>query len=355
MIWTGATYLLNYPEVAENMSRNKNIFTVKGNSGLQSVKSSLFQQQATTSRDKNSGAGILERRELLSSFYVIVNQMRISGKRERTIYDYERYFLDYQKKTGQKYIDEITVESIYLWLELQGDVKNSTKQIRLKSFKAVLGRFFQNGWVNSEFWKQVNVKVDKTVKKPASDSDVMTLLSVLDFTVFTELRDATAILLMYKTGIRLATMSNLKEEHVDLQNGMLNLSGDIMKNHLSHKLPISDELCIMLDALIQHNHQVRQYKKVNNSFIFITSNGLCVQRSMTNNVIQKRLKAYSQKYGFSNLNSHGLRRGFANNLLKQDAPLPLISKALHHSDLAVTSVYLNLTEEQVADDLKKYL
>ena len=218
-----------------------------------------------------------------------------------------------------------------------------------------MGRFYQNGWVESEFWKQVDIKVDKTVKKPVSENDVMSLLSVLDFSRFTELRDATAILLMYKTGIRLATMSNLKEEHVDLQNKMLVLSGDIMKNHQTLKLPLNDELCILLDALMKHNASIRKYKKEFNSYIFITSNGLCVQRTMTNNVIQKRLKIYSKQYGLENLSSHGLRRGFAVNLLKQDAPLPLISKALHHSDLAVTSVYLNLDENQVAEDLKKYL
>lgn len=335
------------------MGKKEKLFAVKESLDLQMVKSSLNKQQEVVSKKKNSGKS--SRKEIISCMYLVFKQMRVAGKRERTIYDYERYMTDYTVKTGHVYLDEITVESLYDWLDQQGEVKNSTKQIRLKSVKAVLGKFYQNGWLKSEFWQDVTVKVDRAVKKPSSDSDVMALLSVLDFTRFTELRDATAILLMYKTGIRLATMSNLKEEHVNLEEKMLYLSGDIMKNHSSHMLPLNDELCILIEALIEQNNKIRKHKGVRNSYIFITSNGLCVQRSMTNNVIQKRIKIYSNMYGFENLSSHGLRRGFAVNLLKQDAPLPLISKALHHSDLAVTSVYLNLDEETVAKDLKKYL
>ncbi|WP_326849705.1 tyrosine-type recombinase/integrase [Bacillus haynesii] len=47
------------------------------------------------------------------------------------------------------------------------------------------------------------------------------LLSLLDLTDFVQLRDATALLLMYKTGMRVGMLANLKEEHIDFNGELL--------------------------------------------------------------------------------------------------------------------------------------
>lgn len=42
-------------------------------------------------------------------------------------------------------------------------------------------------------------------------------------------------------------------------------------------------------------------------------------------------------------------------ILNKGASVPLISKALGHSDIAVTTQYLDLNVDEVANDLREYL
>ncbi|UQW96681.1 site-specific integrase [Rummeliibacillus sp. G93] len=75
----------------------------------------------------------------------------------------------------------------------------------------------------------------------------------------------------------------------------------------------------------------------------------------SNNAITKQLNKYSKKFGLQNINAHALRRAYAKNLLNKGASVPLISKALGHSDITVTTQYLDLDVDEVARDLRGYL
>ncbi|WP_089936273.1 hypothetical protein [Lysinibacillus sp. F5] len=56
------------------------------------------------------------------------------------------------------------------------------------------------------------------------------LLSLLDMTNFIQFRDAVAILTIYKTGIRMNTLIQLEEKHINFKTNSSLLTGDIMKN-----------------------------------------------------------------------------------------------------------------------------
>ncbi len=284
----------------------------------------------------------------------ITRQMVISGNRQRTISDYSYYVNYFAETMNITYLDEITTESIYDWLA-EMRVSNQTKLTRLKCLKAFLSRCFNNGWLPTKFWGSVTVKVDSKVKEGASERDIKVLMSVLDLGDFVQLRDATAALLMFKTGIRINTIVNLENKHVDLVEKLLRLDGSIMKNHDSLLLPIDDKLHKMLSVLMRQNDAIRREHGKDNSLVFITMFGDVISNSPSHNNIQKRLNKYAKQYGLKNINPHALRRGFAKTLLDKGATVPEISKALGHSDLGVTTKYLHLDKEEVAENLRKYL
>lgn len=284
---------------------------------------------------------------------IIINQMEISGYRDRTISDYKYMVNRLKKDTGVVYLSDITIATLYNWLG-QMDVKNETKLIRLKCIKAVLGKCFDNGWYKDKFWKQVNVKVDNKIKKGTEDNDIKILLSLIDTTTYIGFRDYVAILTLYTTGIRINTLALLESTHVDIENRVLLLSGDIMKNHNPLKIPISQKLSNLLQVLMQHNNKIRNHFKVDNDFVFVNQRGNSIKNESTN-AITKQLAKYSQKYGLQNINPHAIRRGYAKNLLNRGASVALISKALGHSNLDVTTQYLSLDIDEIADSLRDYL
>lgn len=284
----------------------------------------------------------------------IVNQMQVSGYRPRTLKDYDTVLSNFAKSTAVTYLEDITVDTVYSWLNSM-QVVNQTKLTRLKVLKSFLGKCFTNGWLSSNFWQSINVKVDKKVKKGAKPNDIAILVSLIDKSTFIGLRDATAILTMYKTGIRINTLGQLEESHIDWENQMLVLNGAILKNHQMLKLPLDEQLLGLYSMLIQCNHKIREHYGEKNKNVFISSKGTTLHTISTNNAISKQLTKYAKRFGLENINAHALRRAYAKRLHDKGASIAIISKALGHSDLAVTTQYLDLDIEEVAKDLREYI
>ncbi|WP_432352085.1 tyrosine-type recombinase/integrase [Sporosarcina sp. A2] len=160
---------------------------------------------------------------------------------------------------------------------------------------------------------------------------------------------------MYKTGIRINTLGQLSEKHIDWENKVLVLDGAIMKNHQVLKLPIDEQLISLYQAIIQCNNRLREHYDERNISLFITSKGTPLNSKSTNNAISKQLSKYAKRFGLENINAHAIRRAYAKSLLNKGASVALISKALGHADLATTTQYLDLDVEEVAADLRGYL
>ncbi len=285
----------------------------------------------------------------------IFKQMRIAGNRPRTIESYEYIFKQFVEVCGIEVVEDIDLDNLYHYLDVL-QVTPATKLIRLKSIKAVLSKFYNNSWLKDRFWSNIQIKIDKEVKKGARESDIEKLLQLIDQTTFIGFRDAAAIKVMYKTGILIRTLGELRERHIDFEILCLNLDGSTLKNHKFLKLPIDTELAEMLKLLIQLNNGIRAHFGTDNHHIFITQNGTPMNNSKSSNcAISKQLSKYSKRYGLENINAHAIRRAYAKNLLEKGASIALISKALGHSDLAVTTQYLELGIEEVAKDLREYL
>lgn len=285
---------------------------------------------------------------------IVIKQMEAEGLRPRTISDYRTHIAHYMRITNIEFMRDIDVDSIYEWIASM-NVQSSTKLIRLKCFKAFLERCYDNNWFIERFWRKITIHVDMQVKEGATENDVFALLRILDLTEFVQLRDAVSVLIIFETGIRLSTLSNLEEHHVDLDERLLKLPGSIMKNRHSLVLPFSERLARLLAALFEQNRIIRKEKKKLNDFVLITQNGGKIMSSHASNNVSKRLNMYKRRYGLENINPHALRRGFAKDIYKRsDGDLAIVSKALGHQDFGVTARYLHLDEEEVVKELRKY-
>ncbi|MBC1290468.1 tyrosine-type recombinase/integrase [Listeria booriae] len=284
----------------------------------------------------------------------VVGQMRAAKMADRTISDYQLHVNSFIDATGFVYIDEIDAASIYVWLASM-PVSNNTLLIRLKCFKAFLGKCFENGWIERRFWRTITVKTEQVVKRGAADENVAQLLSVIDTSTFVGLRDAVALLTMYRAGLRVGSLVSVRESDIDTASNTITLQGAQLKNRKGLALPLPLELVEMIEVLIEHNAAIRAHYGEENDCLFINRNGTRINSDLRHNTIQRRLRTYSQKYNIDNINPHALRRGFAKQLLERGADLALISKALGHSNLAVTTQYLHFESQEIVDKLRGYL
>jgi len=290
-----------------------------------------------------------------SALIIVKEQMRLSGIRKQTIKEYDYNFRRLLTKMNVEYLDEITAETLFGFISSLGDVKDVTKQSKLRVIKAILNRMFDNGWIEKRFWKDIKIKVDGKIKPPANENNLAILLSLLNMSNFIHFRDAVSILTIYKCGLRMSTLIQLEEKHIDFDNRMLIIEGDIMKGRDVLKLPFDDELEMYLKRLIKQNDVIRNHYKKRNKYIFISKFGDSLDVESKPCAITKRLSYYSSKYQLKDINPHAIRRLFATNLLRKGANVALISKALSHKSLATTTAYLGLTTDEVANELKEFL
>ncbi|WP_326164424.1 site-specific integrase [Bacillus haynesii] len=110
-----------------------------------------------------------------------------------------------------------------------------------------------------------------------------------------------------------------------------------------------------IKGLSTNNDEIRRAYKMGNKFVLITKYGNQLATGPSHSNIQKRLNRYARVYGLKNINPHALRRGFAKSLLEKGANLTDISRALGHSDLSVTTKYLYLDKNEVAENLRRFL
>lgn len=76
----------------------------------------------------------------------VFNQMRIAGNRPRTIKSYEYIFKQFIEVGRIEYVEDIDMNKLYHYLDVL-QVTTATKLIRLKSIKAVLSKFYNNGCI----------------------------------------------------------------------------------------------------------------------------------------------------------------------------------------------------------------
>lgn len=286
---------------------------------------------------------------------IIFKQMRTSGNRAVTINNYRFTFNQFVNSQNIIYIEDINAQTIYDYLDSM-NMKSTSKLARLRAIKAMLSKCLKNGWIEENFWNNIKIRTDKHIKESASQENIEKLIGLLDKNTFVGFRDTVAILVLYKTGIRIRTLGELKEKNIDFKTSTLILEGNMIKNHKLLKLPLDSELCNLLKILIRQNKIIREHFNVKNTNVFITQNGESINHSKSHtNAISKQLSKYSKEYGLKNINAHAIRRLYSKNLLKKGASVALISKALGHSNLAVTTLYLDLSTDEVAENLRKLL
>ncbi|MFJ8515480.1 hypothetical protein [Lysinibacillus xylanilyticus] len=86
-----------------------------------------------------------------NALIIVKDQMRLAGLRQRTIEEYIYTFNRLINDMKIEFLDEITLEVIFNWLGSLGEISDVSKQSRLRVIKAILNRFYDNGWYEKRF------------------------------------------------------------------------------------------------------------------------------------------------------------------------------------------------------------
>ena len=191
--------------------------------------------------------------------------------------------------------------------------------------------------------KHKALKMSKKLQVPFSETEIMSVLSLIETDSFEGLRNKLIVELFYSTGMRRTELVNLQLNDVDISKSQLKVLG---KRNKERFIPLLQTVLETYKAYIIVRSTLKSLNR--SKVIFLTKNGQRVYDKLVYRVITNYFDSVSSKVKKS---PHILRHSFATHLLNNGADLNSVKELLGHSSLAATQIY---THNSMAELQKVY-
>ncbi len=177
-------------------------------------------------------------------------------------------------------------------------------------------------------------RVGKYLPRAASRDEVEVLLSQLNGSSPTMIRDKAMLELLYATGMRVSELVYLDLEHINMQGAMVRCPG---KGGRERDVPFAGNAQQALERYLTEGRpylvSVRRH-----SAVFLNHHG----DRLTRQGFWLIIKAYARQAGLEDITPHTLRHSFATHMLHNGAELRQVKELLGHSSIATTQIYTQM-------------
>lgn len=231
-------------------------------------------------------------------------------------------------------IDPLTVRS-YLSILFQ---KNSPSSVarKLSSLKSFFQFWVKKGAIAQNPARPIHSpKIPKKLPKFLNVDEIFRLLDSPGDEQFSDLRNKAILELLYSCGLRVAELTGLDIDDVDLENRLVKVVGKGSKERL---VPIGKKASERLNRYLALRSQVIKKDRPLEAFFLNKQGGRLGVRSVERFVDEAILKSGLSK----RISPHVLRHTFATHLLNAGADLRSIQELLGHVSLSTTQKYTHV-------------
>lgn len=183
-------------------------------------------------------------------------------------------------------------------------------------------------------------KLPRTLPKTLTEADVERLLGSIDSGTALALRDRAMLETLYATGLRVSELVALKLTALNLNDGVLRVTGKGNKDRL---VPLGEEAVQWLRRYMVEARPQLLEKRLSDA-VFVTTRG----EGMTRQAFWYLIKRRALAAGIVRpLSPHTLRHAFATHLLNHGADLRVVQMLLGHSDISTTQIYTHVARERL--------
>jgi integrase/recombinase XerC len=152
-------------------------------------------------------------------------------------------------------------------------------------------------------------------------------------------RDRAMLELLYSSGLRLAELINLEPEDLDLDDGMVRVTG---KGNKTRLVPIGK---IARRAIVDWLRVRPKLAEAAESAVFVGVRG----RRISPRTVQNRVHHWATKAGIpQHVYPHLFRHSFATHLMESSRDLRAVQELLGHADISTTQIYTHLDFQHLA-------
>ena len=158
------------------------------------------------------------------------------------------------------------------------------------------------------------------------------------------LRDVAVIEVFFATGARVYEISNIRDDSINLNTGLIRLMG---KGGKERYVQISNTS--ILEVLKKYYDENEQ--SIKKSGYFFVNNR---ESRYTEQSIRLMLKKYTKQAGIErNITPHMFRHSFATYLIEEGVDVSCVQQILGHSSIKTTQIYIHIAAKKQAEILKE--
>ena len=183
-------------------------------------------------------------------------------------------------------------------------------------------------------------RIERYLPETLNEIQVEQLLDAIPVQQPLGLRDRAMIELLYASGLRISELTKARLEALDLDNGMIRVTG---KGNKTRLVPVGKSARDAIAAYLERERPGMVGKKTG-SEIFLSVRG----RGLTTVRLWQIVKAHAGHAGLeANVYPHLLRHSFATHLLSNGADLRIIQEMLGHADISTTQIYTHVDQNRL--------
>lgn len=298
--------------------------------------------------------------DLLGRFII---SKTVKGCTERTLKAYQVSIKHILQAIG-KTATEITADDIRLYMAIRKK-RDGVTDITIGNEIRNLSSFFQ--WMTAEEYILKNpmnridrIKVRKTRKEALTDMEVEKLRvaavgerenAIIEMLLSTGCRvsEIAQIALDEITGGRILVHGKGKKDRYVYLNARATLAIQMYLRKRKDRNPYLFPRCT---SVMEMNKKGRSHRVMKEWWIDPRN---VDEGHISHSTIEQILRKIAKRAGVQQANPHKFRRTCATMALRRGMPIEQVSKMLGHEEISTTQIYLDLTEDELAQAHKKYV
>lgn len=254
------------------------------------------------------------------------------------------YRIDLRQYFEYVCVDEPDKEKIEEYItHLHKSYKQKTVKRKIASIKAFYNYLEETEIIAESPFRKIKVKFKETVTLPRiiPREEIEKLLNHM-YQCLNEndkvshkhmLRDVAVIEVFFATGARVYEISNIREDSINLNTGLIRLMG---KGGKERYVQISNTS--ILEVLKKYYDENEQAIK-KSGYFFVNNR----ESRYTEQSIRLMLKKYTKQAGIErNITPHMFRHSFATYLIEEGVDVSCVQRILGHSSIKTTQIYIHI-------------